>query len=125
MNQWREARFQASQSVAITLFGEPDIRISARIKNVSGKGIGLELDVPVAPGTALRVELEDALLLGEVIYCRKDESSYYAGIELEHSVCGLGELSRMIESFNNAMAPLVSGPERTHAPVDGRHEGRE
>ncbi|MCU1234418.1 MAG: type pilus assembly PilZ [Candidatus Solibacter sp.] len=123
MDQRREARIQANQSVAITLFGDPDVRICARIKNVSGKGIGLVLDAPIAPGTALKMELEDTLLLGEVIYCRTDETRYYAGVELEHSLCGLGELSRMVAAFNSEMEPLESGPQRTHAMVDGGHEG--
>src|SRR3954447_13009527 len=122
MNQRREMRFQASQSVAITLFGDPDRRISGVIKNVSGKGIGLELNVPVAPGTALKVELEDGLLLGEVIYCRKDDSSYYAGVELEHSLFGLGELGRVLSNFNAAMAPVESGTQRGHAMIDCRHQ---
>ena len=94
MNQRHETRVPANRSVEITLFGEPDISLPARIKNLSGRGIGLELDGPVAAGTALKVELEDSLLLGEVIYCRRDEDSYYVGVELEHALCGLAELSR-------------------------------
>ena len=104
MNQRREVRIQANQSVAITLFGESDVEVSALIRNISGKGIGLELQGPVRPGTLIKVDLQDALLLGEVIYCRKDESSYYVGVELEHSLCGLGELSRMVNAFHDAMA---------------------
>jgi PilZ domain len=108
MNQRREERFQTNQPVAITLFGEPDIQISGQIRNISGKGIGLELAQAVAPGTTLKVQVPDALLLGEVIYCRRDESSYYVGVELEHSLTGLSELSRMIEAYNDAMAPAES-----------------
>ena len=69
------------------------------------------------------MELEDALLLGEVIYCRKDEDSYYVGVELEHSLCGLGELSRMIEAFNRATAPFESSAEGTYAVVEGSQQG--
>ena len=35
MNQRRDPRFEINQSIWITLFGEPDIRLPARIKNVS------------------------------------------------------------------------------------------
>jgi hypothetical protein len=129
MNERREARIpgnriQSSQSVAIILFGEPDIQISARIKNLSGRGVGLELEGPVAPGTPLKIELEDALLLGEVIYCRQDDASYYVGVELEHSLCGLGELSRIVLAFNDAMAPADSG-QRAHAVVEGDHKSQQ
>ena len=101
MNQRREARFEANQSVAITLFGESDITIPARVKNISGRGIGLELEGPVAPGTAVKIELEDALLLGEVIYCRQDEASCYLGVQLEQALTGLAELSRMVNAFGD------------------------
>jgi hypothetical protein len=125
MNQRREVRIQVNQSVTITIFGEPDIVISARVRNISGKGIGLELQNPVPPGAVLKVELPDALLLGEVIYCRKDEASHYAGVELEHSLCGLGELSRMVDAFDAAMATVESGSQRTHPVIEGRHKGQQ
>ena len=101
MNQRCETRVPADyiladQSVSVTLFGDPDIRLRGRIRNISGRGIGLEMEVPVAAGAALKVELDDALLLGEVIYCRPDQSVFYVGVELEHALRGLGELSRMV-----------------------------
>jgi hypothetical protein len=125
MNQRRETRLQADQSVAVTLFGDPVIRLSGRVRNVSGRGIGLELDVPVAAGTALKVELEDALLLGEVIYCRTDEASYYVGVELEHALNGLAELSRIVSAFNDAIAVSGSSPQRAHAVAEGGHQSQQ
>ena len=125
MNQRRHARMQADQFVPITLFGEPDITLPARIRNISGKGIGLELAEPVAPGTTLKIELEDALLLGEVIFCREDETAYYLGIELEQSLCGLGELSRMVLAFNEALAPEASGPQHGHTAINGDHQRKQ
>lgn len=104
MNQRREPRFETEQSIWITLFGEPDIRLPARIKNVSARGIGLELQGPVAIGTALKIELDDALVLGEVIYCRDDETSFYVGVELEQALCGLSALAKALSAF--ADAPL-------------------
>src|SRR5450756_421647 len=91
MNQRREPRFEANQPVWITLFGEPDIRLTACIKNVSVRGIGLELQGPVAIGTALKFEVDDSLILGEVIYCRQveascDDGSFYVGVELEQAL---------------------------------------
>jgi hypothetical protein len=102
MSQRREPRFNAEQSVWITLFGEPDIRLPARIKNVSARGIGLELQGPVAIGTALKLELDDSLLLGEVIYCRQDEASFYVGVELEQALCGLADLALALRAFSDS-----------------------
>ena len=102
MNQRRKPRFEADQSIWITLFGEPDIRLAARIKNVSERGIGLELQGPVAIGTALKFEVDDSLILGEVIYCRQDEGSFYVGVELEQALCGLGALAKALGAFSDA-----------------------
>jgi hypothetical protein len=102
MNQRRKPRFEADQSIWITLFGEPDIRLPARTKNVSERGIGLELQGPVAIGTALKFEVDDSLILGEVIYCRQDEGSFYVGVELEQALCGLGALARALGAFSDS-----------------------
>ncbi len=104
MKQRRDTRFEADQPVWITIFGEPDISLPARVKNVSGRGIGLELDGPVAPGAVLKLELDDTLLLGEVIYCRQDATGYYIGVELEQSLAGLKELEIAVRGFQAEVA---------------------
>ena len=118
MNQRREPRFEAEQSIWITLFGEPDIRLPARIKNVSVRGIGLELQGPVAIGTALKFEVDDSLLLGEVIYCREDEASFYVGVELEQALCGLGALAKALRAFSDT----PSGPQQEDPVKERRHQ---
>jgi len=106
MNQRREPRFQIERQLWITLFGEPEISLPARIKNVSPRGIGLELQGPVAVGSALKFELDDALLLGEVIYCRDDGDSFYVGVELEHMLYGLGDLAQAVRDFTEPYSGL-------------------
>lgn len=106
MKERREPRFEIDQSIWITVFGEPDIQLPARIVNVSGRGIGLAMDGPVAAGSALKLEWEDTLLLGEVIYCRQDRESFYLGIELEQSLAGLAELGRSLRSFQDELSDV-------------------
>jgi hypothetical protein len=108
MKERREPRFEVNQSIWITLFGDPDIQLPARVKNVSGRGLGLELEGPVATGAALKLELDDTLLLGEVIYCRKDASCYYIGVEIEQSLQGLADLGIAVSSFNAEVAGEAS-----------------
>jgi hypothetical protein len=106
MSQRREPRFRIEQSLWITLFGEPEIHLPARVKNVSPRGIGLELQGPVAVGSALKLELDDTLLLGEVIYCRDDGASFYVGVELEHMLCGLEDLAKTLREYDNPASGL-------------------
>ena len=118
MNQRCEPRLEADQSVWITLFGEPDIRLPARVKNVSTRGIGLELEGPVAIGSPVKIELEDCLFLGEVIYCRQDEASFFVGVELEQALYGLTELARALGAFSDSS----SGPEQTDPVIERRYQ---
>jgi hypothetical protein len=100
MNQRREPRFQADQQVRVTVYGPPDLHLTAIVKNVSGRGMGIEVDGPIATGTALKIDLDDAILLGEVIYARDQGTSFYLGVELEHALYGLAELAKAVRSFS-------------------------
>jgi hypothetical protein len=99
MEQRREPRFEIDQPVAVTLLGGREIPLRARVKNASGRGVALEVDAPVSPGTALKIVLDDAVVLGEAVYCRKSGSSHLIGVELDQMLCGLAELGRKLQEF--------------------------
>jgi PilZ domain len=108
MSQRRETRVPIDRPVQLTVYGQPDRHYSAKVKNVSGRGLGIELESPVSIGSALKIVLEDAILLGEVIYCRNQGDVWYAGVELEQALCGLAELASALGAFNEP----YSGPEQ-------------
>jgi PilZ domain len=99
MEQRREPRFEADQAVAVTLLGETELKHSARVKNASGRGLALEMCSPVAPGTALKIEFDDAVVLGEAVYCRGAKGQHLVGVELDQMLCGLTELGRKLQEF--------------------------
>lgn len=118
MNQRRDSRFQTDQPIQITVFGLPDIQVQAKVKNISGRGVGLEVERPLAIGAALKIPLDDAILLGEVIYCRAQGGGYYVGIELEHALFGLADLAVALRSFSDE----YSGVEQPHAVQHAREQ---
>jgi len=99
MNQRLEERIPFDRAVAVTLLGDIDTPLKARVKDMSGLGIGLELEHAVPAGTALKIELDDALVLGEVVYCRRDGASFTVGVHLEQALTGLAELRRTMEAL--------------------------
>lgn len=101
MNQRREVRFAVDQPVDVVVFGPPDVQMPGKIHNASGRGLGLRLEHRVAPGSALKINLADGILLGEVIYCRAQEEGWYAGIELEHALFSLTELAEALRGFTD------------------------
>jgi hypothetical protein len=106
MDQRREPRFQADQPVVVTILTEPPVRMAARVKNASGRGLGLVSPQPIPSGAAIRIEIDDAVVLGESIYCRSQQGSHLVGVELDQVLVGLTELGRKLEAL------MHPGPER-------------
>ncbi len=99
MDLRREPRIAAEQSVVITVLGEHETQQNARICNASGRGLAIEAEAAIPTGTALKIELDDAILLGEAVYCKAVGGSYLLGVELDQVLCGLTELGRRLEEF--------------------------
>jgi hypothetical protein len=95
MEKRKEPRVPANQKAAITVLGEPEIHLSCRLVDVSAKGMRLALQQALEPGAALKIELDDTLLLGEVVYCRAAEEAFEAGVALEHAIFQTSELARL------------------------------
>ena len=47
----------------------PGMPVGGQALNLSGRGLSLLLVEPIAPGTPVRVDQTDRLLLGDVVYC--------------------------------------------------------
>ena len=100
MEQRREPRFVLEQRVLVTLLDNVRFKRLARIKNVSGRGLGLVVKEAISPGAALQIEIEDEIVLGEVIYCRPEPEGYFLGVELDQVLSGLAELAARLEEFS-------------------------
>jgi hypothetical protein len=53
----------------------------------------------ISAGTAIRIELEDSLLLGEAMYSRSLPDGYFVGVQLEQALSGLRELRRQAQQY--------------------------
>jgi hypothetical protein len=111
MDQRRERRVEGNQSAWITIYGKVETRVPGCVRNVSGRGIGLEVAEPIGTGSALKIEAGDSMLLGEVIYCRPDGDRFYLGVELDQAVHSLIALGNSVREF----VQIQSGAEHTYA----------
>ena len=90
----REAqRHQLRQSAVVSVLGTASQVVQGEIRNVSKNGTQLYLDHPIGPGSLLRVEYDNNLLLGEVVYCQQEETGWIVGIRIEHTLSGLTALA--------------------------------
>jgi hypothetical protein len=122
MEQRRAPRFSIDQAVAVTVLGPREQRHAGKVKNASARGLALEMPAPVPPGTALKIEFDDSVVLGEAVYCRRDPESHLIGVELDQILCGLTELGRKLQEFATEPA---SGSEMTYALKNRNRENHD
>jgi len=89
------------EPVTITTMGAGRHAITGRVVNASGTGLGLAVGEPVEPGTAVRIDLGEALLLGEVVYCRPGERAWTIGLELDQVLNAVGDLANLAREILN------------------------
>lgn len=102
MEQRRGPRFSTDQPVEVTIFGIEETRYCGRIINASRRGLAIELPEEIVPGTALKIEIDDSMVLGEAVYCRNAGMVHLVGVELDQVLCGLAELGRKLQEFATA-----------------------
>src|SRR5215212_2927713 len=102
MDQRRESRFTLDQPVVLTLLLNPEMRLQATVTNACSGGLQLVTATAVLPGTAVKIETDDALMLGEIVYCRNEPDRSVIGIELNQVLAGLAALARRLEEHSLA-----------------------
>jgi hypothetical protein len=95
MERRSENRIPLNCLVRVTLLGGSSESFEATLVNISGRGIRLKTNRPLDCDSVIRIDLENGLLLGEVCYCATDGDGYGIGVQLEHSLLNLAELTRM------------------------------
>ncbi|MEX2260317.1 MAG: PilZ domain-containing protein [Bryobacteraceae bacterium] len=116
MDHRREPRLSASQEVTVTVLGEPDQKLNGHLTNFSGNGLRLVLPSRITPGSAIKVEWGQTLLLGEAVYCVAEGQGFAIGMELVHALYDTAELALLArrllqEAETGAPADVKTGVE--------------
>ncbi len=85
-------RFTSAAPVRVTVLKTGAV-LRGRAADMSGRGMRLVLDAPVVSGAMLQIEIEDALLLGEAVYCRREGAAFATGIQIEHALYDVPRLA--------------------------------
>jgi hypothetical protein len=92
-DQRQDQRRQLSQSAVVSVLGTASQVLQGEIRNVSQGGTQLQLHQPLVTGSLLRIEFDNNLILGEVVYCRQEQTVWVAGIRIEHALSALTALA--------------------------------
>ena len=91
-DQRQAQRHPLSHPATVTVLGADQV-LTGEIRNVSKGGTQLQLDQPLGVGSLLKIDYDNNLLLGEVMYCHQEDTSWIAGIRIEHTLTGLTALA--------------------------------
>ncbi len=88
MERRKEPRIPLQQTVLLTslrIEDQEETSIEAVLLNASGRGISLELAVPLEIDSPVRIDVGKQVILGEVCYCNfLDSGRYIAGLICSH-----------------------------------------
>lgn len=104
MDERKDFRFETNQPVSLTILGrhsrDADTHLSACMVNISGRGISLTTETSVPVSSAVRLDVNDNILLGEVCHTRQTgPSEYICGVRLEQVLTAVGDLSNLVSGI--------------------------
>ena len=95
-DQRQAQRHQLSQSAIVSVFGTASLVLHGELRNVSEGGTQIWLDQPLRYASLVRIDYNDNLLLGEVVYSQREQAGWLVGIRVEHALLGLTALARAL-----------------------------
>jgi len=83
--------------------------LCGEVAGFAGAAMQLWVDGRLDPGTAIKVEWEDTLVLGEVFSCQPSNGRCAVGVRLEHSVLHTADLARLASALTDPVfgTPLL------------------
>ncbi|MFN7920869.1 MAG: PilZ domain-containing protein [Bryobacteraceae bacterium] len=103
MERRSDARKRVEIPAKLTVLGDLTYAIEAVVENRSGNGMRLRLGHGVAReiavDTAVRVDFEDSLALGEVCYCQSTGDGYALGVQIEQTLSHLSGVEALMRRF--------------------------
>ena len=89
LDKRKSPRHHLRQSAIVSILGTAAPGVSGEILKLSERGTQIRLDQPLGYASLVRIEYDDNLLLGEVVYCQQEESGWLVGVRVEHALRGV------------------------------------
>jgi hypothetical protein len=106
MERRRQIRSQQSEVIEVAVLGEGHSCMIGRILDESEHGIALRLPASVPPGTPIKIEAGDTLILGEVSQCTPQDGRFRVGLVVKHRLVGLADLHRLNRALHGGELPV-------------------
>jgi hypothetical protein len=84
---------------AVTAIDEPGASQSCPVLALEGHMMQLKSAKPLGIGSAVKVESDDTLALGEVSYCRPDGDGFVLWVDLMQALHNVEEMTRLARAL--------------------------
>ena len=85
----------------ITVLGAHEVTIACTLQQLVGRRLIVRLSAVVPTSACIRIDCDDALLLGEVLGCWRQSSLIFAAVELQQAVTGFAKLRSVFDNFGH------------------------
>ena len=112
-----ETRFEVTEPVNVTVLGDAEQSCWGQTLNVSASGMSFTVPKFLPPGSLVKLEVHDGMVLGEVRHCRtrgESRGEYVVGLSIEHVLFGwmqFYEKARAMEVVTAAPELVTGVPE--------------
>ena len=90
------ARPGAAARVRLLGHSEPVFAIDANVDRRDGKILYLHCDAPLNPGTAVRIDIEGGLVLGEVSGSQRSDAGCLIAVTIDQVIPSESELAQLV-----------------------------
>jgi len=81
--------------VIVSALGTTSQPLHGEVRTESNGETQVRLEQPLQYATLVTIDYDDNRLLGEVVYCEKEQAGWLVGIRVEHALLGLATLAAM------------------------------
>ena len=101
MERRNQPQVDVVHTVRVTVLDEPPVKLEGQVVNISGGGFRIQTNGRIRLEAAVRIDMADAVLLGEVCYCCEEgEGRFAVGLESQQILSHTRDLARLMQSLN-------------------------
>src|SRR4051794_19248090 len=109
-------RIPVSYPVCVSVVAKPEISATGEANDISKCGLGLILPIGIPPGTIVRLDIEDSVLYGFIVYSEErhdspaipESRSFRTGIDVLEVAMGNSGLSQLLKKALDEVMPNLA-----------------
>ena len=94
-----EIRFQPDQPVRLSILSDVPQAITAFIISLNGRNAVLRVPQAIPAGSAIRLDLDDSMLIGEISGCAAGEEHFEIQFHIKEAIPSMSDLARLVSAL--------------------------